>query len=61
MMLWHGTRTNNPESIYKGKEVGFDVRVARLTGLQGAGIYFSDDALYSFNDFSYHNIEKKVN
>jgi hypothetical protein len=45
LLLFHGTRANNPSLICKGTEEGFDVRLAK-TGSWGKGIYFAEDASY---------------
>ena len=45
-MLFHGTRQNNPELIYKGKEEGVDMRFSNH-GMWGRGIYFAKSASYS--------------
>ena len=45
MMLFHGTRTNKPEQIYKG-DASFDMRFSN-TGLWGRGNYFAVNSSYS--------------
>ena len=47
MRLFHGTRTNPPEKIYRS-EHGFDFRFGRF-GMWGKGAYFAVDASYSAN------------
>ena len=44
-LLFHGTRTNNPELIYKD-ESGFDMRHS-AQGMWGRGNYFAKNASYS--------------
>jgi len=46
-LLFHGTRHNNPSDIYKGSEVGFDMKFANPCGRYGKGIYFSTNSSYS--------------
>jgi len=48
LLLFHGTRNNDPAMIYNGKEEGFDVRLAQA-GAYGRGIYFAEAASYSHN------------
>ena len=43
--LFHGTRTNKPEEIYKG-DVSFDMRFCKK-GMWGRGNYFAVNASYS--------------
>ena len=43
--LFHGTRTNKPERIYKG-DASFDMRYCH-SGLWGRGNYFAVNSLYS--------------
>ena len=43
--LFHGTRGNDPELIYKGEE-GFDMRFSHA-GMWGRGSYFAANAIYS--------------
>lgn len=45
MYLFHGSRTNEPEEIYKG-DAGFDMRFSNQ-GLWGKGNYFAVNASYS--------------
>ena len=51
LKLFHGTRTNNPEAIYKG-DASFDMRYSN-DGLWGRGNYFAANASYSDN-YSHH-------
>ena len=44
-LLFHGTKRNNPELIYKGTE-GFDMRFS-AEGMWGKGNYFAVNASYS--------------
>lgn len=44
-LLFHGTRTNNPELIYKG-DSGFDMRHS-ANGVWGRGNYFAKNSSYS--------------
>ena len=44
-LLFHGTRRNNPELIYKGSD-GFDMRLSN-NGMWGKGNYFAVNASYS--------------
>ena len=48
--LFHGTRTNKPEEIYKG-DASFDMRFCQ-TGMWGRGNYFAVNASYS-NDYAH--------
>lgn len=50
-MLFHGTRTVDPEEIYQHKDVGFDMRLANK-GMWGEAIYFAVNAVYS-NAYSF--------
>ena len=45
MRLFHGTKTNPPEKIYRS-EHGFDFRFGKF-GMWGKGTYFAVDAIYS--------------
>eukprot|EP01022_Parablepharisma_sp_SALTPOND_P027110 TRINITY_DN6578_c0_g1_i1.p1 TRINITY_DN6578_c0_g1~~TRINITY_DN6578_c0_g1_i1.p1 ORF type:complete len:1139 (+),score=43.24 TRINITY_DN6578_c0_g1_i1:93-3419(+) len=47
-LLFHGTSTNHPSEIFKGKEEGFDMRFSKA-GYWGIGIYFAVNAKYSHN------------
>ena len=47
MELFHGTRRNNPSSIYEG-EYGFDMRFCQ-NGMWGLANYFAVNASYSHN------------
>jgi hypothetical protein len=49
--LFHGTRNNPPENIYKD-EVGFDMRYS-AQGLWGRGCYFALNASYSGCGYEY--------
>ena len=49
--LFHGTRTVNPQDIYKG-DAGFDMRFSN-NGMWGRGNYFAVNASYS-NDYAHH-------
>ncbi len=49
-VLWHGTRRSDPSLFYKGEE-GFDIKYSR-EGMWGRGIYFAENAKYSF-DYSF--------
>lgn len=49
-LLFHGTRTNNPELIFKGTS-GFDMRHSN-NGMWGRGNYFATNASYS-NSYAY--------
>ena len=49
-LLFHGTRQNKPEQIYRGDE-GFDMRFSG-DGLWGRGNYFAVNSSYS-NSFAY--------
>jgi hypothetical protein len=40
LMLYHGTRANNPELIYGDKEESFNINYAK-EGSYGKGIYFA--------------------
>ena len=53
-MLFHGSRANDPKSIYSGIEEGFDLRLANV-GTIGKGLYFAEDAAYSANGFAFLN------
>ena len=44
-LLFHGTRKNKPEAIYKG-DVGFDMRFS-ASGMWGRGNYFAVNSSYS--------------
>ena len=44
-LLFHGSRNNDPELIYKG-DAGFDIRLSN-TGMWGKGNYFVVNASYS--------------
>lgn len=44
-LLFHGSRTNNPEEIYKG-DASFDMRLSN-DGMWGRGNYFAVNASYS--------------
>ena len=48
--LFHGTRTNKPEAIFKG-DASFDMRYCH-SGLWGRGNYFAVNASYS-NDYAH--------
>ena len=50
-VLFHGTRGNKPELIYKG-DAGFDMRFS-ANGMWGKGNYFAKNSSYS-NGFAYH-------
>lgn len=49
-LLFHGTRNNDPELIYKGDE-GFDMRFSRY-GMWGKGNYFAVNSKYS-DDYAF--------
>ena len=51
-MLFHGSKENFPSLIYSGIEEGFDVRLSNFGSL-GNCIYFSEDADYCANGFSF--------
>jgi O-acetyl-ADP-ribose deacetylase (regulator of RNase III) len=51
MHLFHGTRNNPPENIYKD-EVGFDMRYS-AQGSWGRGCYFAYNASYSGGGYEY--------
>lgn len=51
-MLFHGTRSNDPELIYAGSS-GFDMRHSR-NGMWGRGNYFAKNASYS-DGFAYQD------
>lgn len=51
-MLFHGSRNNDPESIYRSKS-GFDMRHSR-DGMWGRGNYFAKNASYS-HGYAYHD------
>ena len=55
-LLFHGTRTSNPEDIYKGGE-GFDMRFSS-DGLWGRGNYFAVNSSYS-NSYAFKTREVK--
>ena len=48
--LFHGTRTNKPEAIFKG-DASFDMRYCH-SGLWGRGNYFAVNASYSIICFA---------
>ena len=50
-LLFHGTRTTPPSSIYRGEE-GFDMRFSKA-GMWGTGNYFAADASYS-DGYAHH-------
>jgi hypothetical protein len=50
-LLFHGTRDNPPEKIYKNKQNGFDLRFCNA-GMWGKGTYFAVNASYS-NNYAY--------
>ena len=45
-LLFHGTRSANPEEIYKDVDVAFDSRFSRA-GMWGKATYFAMNASYS--------------
>lgn len=53
MLLWHGTRSTDPEKIIHGDE-GFDIKYAADSGVWGRGIYFAENASYS-NTYRYQH------
>lgn len=54
--LWHGTRANNPEVIYKDDTYGFDVRYAN-SGSWGKGNYFGQTAQVSMGYLGFKNAQ----
>ena len=54
--LWHGTRANNPEVIYKDDTYGFDVRYAN-NGSWGKGNYFGQTAQVSMGYLGFRNAQ----
>ena len=54
MRLFHGTRTNPPEKIYRS-EHGFDFRFGS-SGMWGRGAYFAVNASYSSN-YAYRSVD----
>lgn len=46
-LLFHGTRTHNPKSIFRNSEIGFEMEYAKTNGKYGKGIYFSTNSSYS--------------
>lgn len=50
-LLFHGSRQNKPEDIYRGGE-GFDMRFSAF-GMWGRGNYFAVNSSYS-HSFAYH-------
>lgn len=52
-LLFHGSRTNNPELIYKG-DASFDMRFSH-DGLWGHGNYFAVNASYS-NSYAFTSV-----
>ena len=45
-LLFHGTKTNDPEKVYRNFDTGFDLQYA-IYGAYGKGIYFAQNAQYS--------------
>ena len=45
-LLFHGTRNNDPEKVYKNFDTGFDLQYAAF-GAYGKGLYFAQNASYS--------------
>ena len=54
--LFHGTKTNDPEEIYKG-DAGFDMRFSN-EGLWGKGNYFAVNASYS-DGYAHHCVGRR--
>jgi hypothetical protein len=54
--LWHGTRQNNPELIYKDEAYGYDMRHAAV-GSWGRGNYFGQTAQVSMGYLGYRNAQ----
>ena len=50
-LLFHGTRHNNPEAIYRGED-GFDIRLSSV-GMWGRGNYFAVNSSYS-DAYAFH-------
>jgi len=57
LMMFHGTRKNNPELIYNDLEESFNINYANM-GSYGKGIYFAKRSSYS-NNYCY--IDSKHN
>ena len=56
-LLFHGTRTNDPQLIYKGDE-GFDMRYS-AQGMWGQGNYFAVNSSYShYYTFNINGVRK---
>lgn len=49
-LLFHGTRKNNPNFIYKD---GFDISFSNDAGKYGRGLYFAKDPNYSIPNYCY--------
>jgi len=52
-LLWHGTRTINPEKLIRGHD-GFDLSVISPSKNRGPGVYFVNDASLVHED-GFHN------
>lgn len=53
VMLFHGTKYNDPSKIYLDKEESFKINYAADTNMFGRGIYFAKEASYSDNGYAY--------
>ena len=51
--LFHGSKTAEPEKIYKSSE-GFNIKFSNV-GAYGKGIYFASEAIYSDNGYAYNH------
>lgn len=55
MQLFHGTRSTNPEEIYRDKEESFNINYSSDNNLLGKGIYFAEKSEYS-NSYRYSEV-----
>ena len=49
LLLWHGTGNTDPEELIDRKTAGLSTQYAKDSCMWGRGIYFAENASYSFN------------
>jgi len=53
-LLFHGTKTVDPKTIYKNSDTGFDLQYSNPNGAYGKGLYFATQSSYPHRGYSYH-------